>query len=77
MKKITKKKILKKKIKIKKCCNTELPDIKCTNRNKKFKLPRKYTKDNCLEKLSIIKNKKTKRYNKKKIKNICSPYINC
>ncbi len=40
-------------------------------------MPRKYTKDNCINKLNIIKNKKTKKYNKKKIKNICSPYINC
>ena len=77
MKKISKKKILKTKIKMKNCCNTELPDIKCISKNKKYKLPRKYTKDNCIKQLSIIKNKKTKKYNKKKIKNICSPYINC
>ena len=77
MKKNIRKNISKKKLKIKYCCDTELPDVKCINKNKKYKIPRKYTKDNCIEKLRIIKNKKTKKYNKKKIKNICSPYIDC
>ena len=65
-----------KKVKLKNCCNTELPDIKCLG-NKKYKLPRKYTKKNCINKLKIIRRKKSKKYNKKKILNICSQYKNC
>ena len=65
-----------KKYKLKNCCDTELPDIKCLG-NKKYKLPRKYTKKDCINKLKKLRKKKSKKYNKKKILNICSPYKNC